>query len=111
MLTKTRKNNLQLKLAAFVIDEPSIWAKENQWLTRTNKDGSSELRPHVSFAISCAVAGLKALPRPERQRILLNGARHIIAEEDRVDISGRQRVRLERSERVRPAGASRASLS
>lgn len=111
MPTKTRKNNLQLKLSTFVIDEPSIWAKENQWLTRTNKDGSSELRPHVSFAISCAVAGMRLLSRADRQRILLNGARYILAEEDRIELSGRQRVRLERSERVRPAGASRISLS
>ena len=42
------------------------------------------------------------------QKILLSGAKFILAEEKRVGMSGKQRVRLIRSESIRPAGAARA---
>lgn len=105
--TKTRPNNLQVKLAPCVLDLPDVFATRNNWRTTSLKRGRTEPRPHTSFAISSVIAGVSLLPYNEQQKILLNGAKFILAEEKRLGISGKQRVRLIRSETIRPAGAAR----
>jgi hypothetical protein len=78
-------------------------------MTTTLKRGQTTLRPHTSFAISSALKGLDLLPYAEQQKIMLSGARFILDEEVRAGMNGQRRVRLVRSDSVRPAGASRAS--
>ena len=106
--TKSRRNHLQLNLAPCVLDMPDVLAMRNNWLTTSLKNGRTDPRPHTSFAISSCIAGVSLLPYAEQQKILLSGAKFVLAEEVRSGISGKQRVRLVRSERIRPAGAARA---
>jgi hypothetical protein len=107
-VAKTRSNNLQVKLSTPVLDLPDAWASRNNWMTNTLKNGRTDVRPHTSFAISAVIKGVDLLTYTEQQRIMLNGARFLLDEEVRTGVNGQQRVRLLRSESIRPAGASRA---
>jgi hypothetical protein len=108
---KTRPNNLQLKLPEFLLDIPVNWAKQNNWLTNARKEGQLHdgPRPHVSFSISCGIAGLSRLSHSERQKILLDGAKFILAEQERRGTNGKQRIRLCREDGIRPAGAAKSA--
>lgn len=82
-------------------------AIRNRWMTSARKPGlSAGPRPHASLAVSACVVGLSELPYVEQQRILMLGAKKIAALN--AVLPNREKVRLFRSDTVRPVGFSYA---
>lgn len=79
------------------------------WFTPVPVPGqtSGTTHPHTSFAIAAAVEGLMLMPAKERRRILRDGAKKLFAEEERLGLPGRTRIRLVESDEIRPVGKAR----
>jgi hypothetical protein len=102
---QSRPGRYHLKLPSFLAAYPTDWAVEYNWLCPQNKPDKPGLHhPHTSFVMAAMTAKVAAMSQADRHAFLIDGARMVLAGEDKHDVPGRERVRLYRSERVQPAG-------
>jgi hypothetical protein len=94
-MAHSRQGHFQIRTPAHLAHFPEQFAEECGFYTNGHKPkGGDTVRPHVSFVVSCALARLAEMPKRERRAFLRRGALLIHGEEARLDVPGRQRVRL-----------------
>jgi hypothetical protein len=102
-MAHSRQGHFQIRTPAFLAHLPEKFADECDFFTNGNKPkGGDTVRPHVSFVVSCALAQLDSMSSYERRMFLKRGALRILGEEVRLDVPGRIRVRLIRTDTIRP---------